>query len=273
MTDRAPAPADPGAVVNGFFDRALVLTLARAGRRQERVRARLGALGIRFDFLPGFDGAALDRTALARDGLYDADRARRVDRFGREMNAGELGASLSHRRAYEEAVRNGWRRVLVFEDDLVPRPADLPALGAALSELPEDWDLVWLGYTNFERVTLRDRLKQAVYVPMAAMRLLKWTPAEVLRFHPKPYSAHLRRAGLHHCAHAYAVSLAGARKLLELQTPVAWVADQLLVHAVLAAKVKAFVTEPQFFDQERYAAPVEGGEPASYITDRTRSPP
>jgi len=264
-----PAAADPGAVIGGFFDRVVVLTLARARGRQERVRERLGGLGVRFEFMEGVDGAALDREALARQGLYDAALARRADRFGREMNAGELGASLSHRRAYEEAIGHGWKRTLIFEDDLVPRAADLPALGAALSELPEGWDLVWLGYTNLERVTLRDRLKQAIYVPMAAVGLLKWTPGEVLRFHPRPYSAHLRRAGLHHCAHAYAVSLAGARKLLEAQTPVAWVADQLLVHLVLSAKVEAFVTEPQFFDQERYAAPVEGGEPASYITNRS----
>lgn len=253
--------------LDALFERAFVLTLKRAVGRQARVSERLGAAGIRFEFLEGFDKATLDPERLVQRGLYDPKLARRADRYGREMSGAELGCALSHRRVYEDVVRNGWRKVLVFEDDAVPRTEDLPLLESAFAELPDGWDLVYLGYTNFERVTLHDRLKQAMYVPMAAVRLLKWTPAQILRFHPKPFSPHLRRAGLHHCAHAYAVSLSGAKKLLEAQTPVAYIADQLFIHMVLSAKLRAFVTEPQFFDQERYSKPAPAGEPQTYVQD------
>jgi glycosyl transferase family 25 len=261
----AHGAANPFAFLGGWFDRIFVVTLARARDRQARLRERLA--GLPFEFLEGFDKAHLDPAALAREGLFDPAAARRVDRFGRDMGMGQLGCSLSHRKIYEDTVRNGWKRVLVFEDDAVPRLDDLPRAEAALAELPPDWELVYLGYENFEQVTLRDRLKQALYVPMAAARLLKWTPAQVLRFHPRPFSPHLKVAGLHHCTHAYAISLEGARKLLEAQTPVAWVADQLLIHLVLSARLRAFLTEPQLFDQERYAAPAEGAEPGSYVNE------
>jgi glycosyl transferase family 25 len=255
--------ADPFAALNGFFDRILVVTLARARDRQARLRERLA--GLRYELLEGFDRAHLDLGELVSTGSYDPARARRVDRYDREMNPGQIGCALSHRRIYEETVRNGWRRVLVLEDDAVPRLADLPAAAAALSELPDGWELVYLGYEKFERVTVHDRLKKATYLVLAALRLMKWTPAQILRFHPRPFSAHLLAAGLHLCTHAYGFTLAGARKLLAAQTPTAFVADHLLIHLVLSGELRAFVTRPQLFDQERYAAPAAGGEPGSFV--------
>jgi glycosyl transferase family 25 len=177
------------------------------------------------------------------------------------MKPGQIGCSLSHRKVYEETARNGWRRVLVLEDDVLPRASDLVALPAAMAELPDGWDLAYLGYGNLRRVTVRDRLKQAVYVVAAALRLMKWRPSQVLRFHPRPFSEHLDAAGLHHGTYAYAVSASGARKLLEAQTPLAYVADQLFVQLVLSGRLRAFVTKPRFFDHED--APE--GEPRSFV--------
>jgi glycosyl transferase, family 25 len=257
------AGAAPFEVLGRFFDRILVVTLARAQERQARVRQRLA--GLPYEFLEGFDKVHLDRAALAREGLYDEATARRASRYGRDITLGHLGCSLSHRKIYEETVRNGWRRVLVFEDDVVPRPEALPTAAAALAELPPDWELVYLGYENFETVTLRDRLKQAAYLGLAAARLMKWTPAQVRRFHPRPFSPHLRVAGLHHCTHAYGFTLEAARKLLAAQTPVARNADQLLIHLVLGGELRAFVTEPQLFDQERYEAQAAGLAHDSFV--------
>lgn len=235
-------------LLNRTFDRIFVVTLARATDRQARVRSRLA--GLDYEFFHGFDRQVLDLQRLAREGVYAPDRARRVDRFSRDMGPGQVGCSLSHRKIYEQAIANGWQRVLVLEDDVVAREDDLPQLGDALVQLPERWDVLYLGYTNFETVTTRDRVKQASYVVLSALRLMKWTPREILRFHPKPFSPNLRSAGLHHCTHAYAFTLEGAKKLLDAQTPVAFPADQLLVHLVLRGEIRAFVTEPKFFDQE-----------------------
>ncbi|MFT3913996.1 MAG: glycosyltransferase family 25 protein [Anaeromyxobacteraceae bacterium] len=262
------AAAGPGRfeALNAFFDRILVVTLARAKDRQARLRERLA--GLRYELLLGFDKAQLDFAALARDGVYDPARARAVDRHGREMKPGEVGCSLSHRKIYADAVREGWGRVLVLEDDAVPHVEAMAGAAEALGELPEGWELVYLGWENFETVTLRDRLKQAAYVGMAAARLMKWTPSQILRFHPRPFSPHLKTAGLHHCTHAYAFTTAGARKLLEAQTPTAYVADQLLIHLILSGQLRAFVMEPQLFGQERHAMTADELKSESFVTQR-----
>lgn len=229
------------------FDRIFVVTLERATDRQARVRERLA--GLEFEFHLGVDKRALDRERLRAEG-YDEEASRRASRHSHPMTPGEIGCALSHRQLYRTALEHGWERVLVFEDDVLPRRAELGALPGALAQLPESWELLYLGYSNFERVTAGQRAKRAAYLALSAAGLMKWTPQEVRRLLPAPYSQNLRRAGLHHCTHAYAFTREAARKLLAAQTPLAFVADQLLVHLVLRGELEAFVVDPKLFEQE-----------------------
>lgn len=245
--------------LNGWADRVFVVTLARAMERQAHIREALR--GLAFDFHVGADKASLDLAALERDGRLVSWRGvRRLTGKPRPMKPGEAGAALSHRQIYEEMVRSGIRRAIVFEDDVRPRDEDVALLPAALGQLPEDWDLVYLGYTRFERVTAGQRAKRLLYLALAPLRLVPWKAGEALRLHPRPWSENLRRAGYHDGAYAYAVSLEGARKLLAAQTPLAHVADHVLVNLVLSGALRAFVTEPKMFDE--VSASITG--PASY---------
>jgi glycosyl transferase family 25 len=241
----------PYAALNAFFDRIFVITLRRATERHERLPERLR--GLRYELLWGTDKADLDLAALEADGTYSDARARRATRYRKPMTLGQIGCSLSHRRIYEAAIENGWQRVLVFEDDVAPRAEALAGMAAALAELPPDWELVYLGYERGERARPRDRVKQATYLALATVGLHHWTPRQVLGLYPRPFSPHLRVAGKHHCTHAYGFTLSGARKLLAGQTPVAYPSDQLLLHLCMGGTLRAFVTDPKFFDQDSIA--------------------
>ncbi len=248
--------------LNGWADRILVVSLPRARDRRARVAARLAGLDFRFS--DGVDKQDLDRERLVREGVFDETRTPRSYRHRREMNLGEIGAALAHRRVYAEAVANGWRRVVVFEDDVLPREAELARLPDALSQLPGDFELCYLGYMGRERPSAWQRTKQALYVALGPLGVVPWSSGEALRLHARPFSPNLRRAGLHMCTHAYVVSLAGARKLLEAQTPVAFRADWAVPYLVLRGRLSAFVTVPRFFDQEG-PADVPAGAPTSYV--------
>lgn len=260
----APGAARAFAFLNGWADRIFVVSLARAAERRARTRARLAGLDYRF--LDAVDKLDLDRAELVASGVYDERRTPRAFRHRAEMPLGHIGCSLSHRAIYEQIVAHGWRRVVVLEDDVVPGPGDLELLPAALGQLPESWELCYLGYLGNEAVTPRARLKRALYVALAPLGLSRWRPGEALRLLPRPLSPNLWRAGRHLCTHAYAVTLEGARKLLAAQTPVAFRADQLLAYLVLRGKIDAYVAHPVFFDQEALAGIAPGeGAPASYI--------
>ncbi len=238
--------------LNGWADRILVISLDRARDRQARLRDRLR--GLRYELFPATDKRELDRAAIVKDGTYDESRTRRAFRHTRDMSDGEIACALSHRRVLEAAVRSGWARTVIFEDDVVPA-AGLAVLPAALSQLPAGWDLCYLGYAKNEAPRWRDRAKRALYVALAPLRLVRWRTGEAMRLLPRPFSANLRLAGLHDYAVAYAVSLEGARKLLAAQTPVSLRADWLLASQVVQGRVSAFLAEPRAFDQDLVDAP------------------
>lgn len=268
MTDATRAAAAPQHAaafefLNGWADRTLVLTLPRAAGRQARLRERLA--GLRYELCNGVDKAELDRARLVRDGVYDEALAIRLHRHGATMPLGAIGCALGHRAMHERMLREGWRRMLVLEDDVLPLP-DLQLLPPALAQLPEGWDLCYLGFFKYERVTAALRAKQAAYLALSSLRLMKWTPREVLRLYPRPFSENLRRAGLHHCTHAYAVSREGARKLAAAARPIAANVDNLITRLVMRGELDAFITSPKFFEQDHLAgiAPPDG-TPTSFI--------
>ena len=79
-------------------------------------------------------------------------------------------------------------------------------------------------------------------------------PASMLRnVLPRPFSSCLMKAGFHDCTHAYAISLEGAKKLLEAQTPVQFRADNLLSALVLKRKLNAFISKSNLFNQEIFS--------------------
>jgi glycosyl transferase family 25 len=234
--------------LNGWADRIFVVSLRRAVERRARIIERLA--GLRFEFLDAVDKKDLDRDRLVRERAYDESPTRRAYRHRHDMTLGAIGCALSHRKLYEDMVAKGWDRMVVLEDDVVPRVPEVAGIADALAELPPTWELCYLGYWQNEVVTTTTRLKQLSYVALAPLGLSRWRPGETLRLVPRAYSAHLRRAGRHMCTHAYAVSREGARKLAAAQTPVALAADQLLTMMVLGGRLDAYVAVPALFDQE-----------------------
>jgi glycosyl transferase family 25 len=265
--ERSAGGAGALAVLNSYFDKILVLTLRRASDRQERVRRVLA--GVEYELFHGVDKHDLDPDDLLRRGIYDARRARALHRHGKAMTLGEIACALSFQEIYRRILEAGWRRVLVFEDDVDPVPEAIPALPAVLSQLPADWELVYLGYSKHEVVTPALRLKRAAYRVLSALRLMKWTPREVANLLPRPYSANLMMAGFHDCLHAYGITPSGARKLLAAQTPVALAADTAVSRLVMRGELAAFAAVPVLFGQAGGIGPQRTGP--SYI-DRSTEP-
>jgi glycosyl transferase family 25 len=250
--------------LNGWADRIFVVSLRRAEGRRALIRERLA--GLDYSFVDAFDKLDLDRARLTREGVFDERRTPRAYRYKAEMPLGHIGCSLSHRALYEQIVGNGWRRVVVFEDDVVPVDSALVHLPDALQQLPEDWELCYLGYWRNAALTVRDRVRQALYVALSPFRLVCWRPGEAMRLLPRRFSPNLLAGGRHLCTHAYAITAEGARKLLAAQTPVAFNADQLLAFLVLRGRISAYATIPKLFDQDAIAGNAPpAGAPASYI--------
>ncbi len=241
-------PANIDDLMHQYFDKILVVSVPRFTDRHERLKQSLA--GLQYDLFWGADKLKIDYDTAKTDGTYDEQKAKKLQRQGKVLNTGEIACSLSHRMVYAAMIKNNWKKVLILEDDVLPIAENLAALPAALDELPVNWELVYLGYLKHEKVTTGLKVKQLFYKIISALGMMAWSYKMVSNFLPKPYSAHLKKAGFHDCTHAYAISLEAAKKLLAAQTPVVYRADDLLSATVMKGALQAFVTEPKFFDQE-----------------------
>lgn len=243
-------PTDTVHFLQQYFDKILVVSVPRFADREQQVKQHLQ--GLSFDFFWGVDKLELDMDVAIRDGVYDEDKTKKLHRLEKPLNLGELACSLSHRKVYEAMIKNGWKKILILEDDIWPLYNNLALLPRALKELPTQWELVYLGYLKHEQVTVQLKLKQLGYKILSSLGLMKWNFTMVSNLLPKPFSSHLKKAGFHDCSHAYAITLEGAKKLLKAQTPVVHRADDLLSYTILEGDLTAFVTDPKFFDQESF---------------------
>lgn len=246
--------------LNDFFDRIVVITLRRATTRHERLVRALA--GLRYELFHGTDQRDLDLEELTDRGLYDPDRARKLHRFGRTMTLGHIACVMSHVSVWRQVLAGPHRRVLILEDDAVPCPTGLPFVSEALAELPRSWDLVYLGYGRNERVTTRLRLNRLCYMALGAAGLLYLSGREASRVLPRPFSEHLRRAGLHDQTHAYAVTPVAAERLLRFQEPIALNVDTGITRVILRDEIEAYVTNPRAFHQSGLDSYIRCTEPS-----------
>ena len=230
--------------LNQYFDQVYVLTLERAHERQAAIRESLQGLQYRFFF--SVDKQSMNVDALIASGQYDPAAARRHHRYGKDLQPGQLGCALGHRMIYEDILQQGYRRVLILEDDVEPVPELELYLAAVLQELPENWDLL---YFDYDKHRTPRPLKQVWYHVQHALGLLKWPHLQIRNLYSRPFSPHLRRAGFHDYTSAYALSALGAKTLLQLQTPVSYVADNLLATAATNGIIRSFISDPRLFHQ------------------------
>lgn len=239
--------------LENYFDKILVITLERAGERQQQVKQHLR--GLSFDFFYGTDKQNLSWDQIIQEGVYDDEKAKKFNRYGKGMILGHLACALSHRSVYEYVLEKGYKKVLIFEDDVVPLYENLNKLPLAINELPEDWEMVYFGYAKNEEATPSLKRKQLFYKVLSPLGLIKWTPLMVNNLLPKDYSKHLKNAGFHDLLHAYAVTREACIKLVAAQTPVVFNSDPLISHLIMNGRLKAFITQPQFFIQEQLLDP------------------
>jgi hypothetical protein len=76
---------------------------------------------------------------------------------------------------------------------------------------------------------------------------LKWNHRIINNLYPRPFSGHLKRAGMHDGPYAYAITLDAAKHLLKKQTPVSYLADDVLAYAITDDELNAFLTSPKLF--------------------------
>ncbi|HVX50269.1 MAG TPA: glycosyltransferase family 25 protein [Chitinophagaceae bacterium] len=234
--------------LNNFFDHIYVMTIRRATERQEKLHKVLK--GLNFNFLIGADNKDFNVDELVKKGVFDPVKAKEVHRYNKPFNMGMLGCTITHRMVYEDVVKKGYKKVLIFEDDILPSEDGLKLFPNILKELPADWEMIYFDYNKNTERTPAGFIKQKFYHVQKAFGGLNLTHKTIDNLYARPYSNHLKIAGHHDFGSAYALTQSAAQKLLQLQTPIAYWSDHLLAYAASNRLVNAYLTVPKLFVQE-----------------------
>lgn len=113
---------------SGFFDRVIVINLARRPERMERFSKSLGD----WPFQPPQRFEAVDGLLAAPPSCWD-------------KGPGAWGCLLSHRAVLDAAIADQVKSLLVLEDDALAAPNFQTLVEKFLARVPADWDCLMLG--------------------------------------------------------------------------------------------------------------------------------
>lgn len=173
------------------FSEVFVISLARRPARRQRMLSSLWEMEISGRVVDAVDGRMLNSSVLRHLGV-DLLPGYQDPYSGRTLTKGEVGCFLSHYSIWEEVAARGLARVVVFEDDVRFESNFKRRLERLMEEVEAQelaWDLIYLGRKQVN-------------------------PEEELAVEGLPG---LVVAGYSYWTLAYALSLAGARKLLASQ--------------------------------------------------------
>ncbi len=231
--------------LNSYYDKIYVVTVAAAEQRRELFEKRFE--GLDYSFFFGADKNLFTVDEVEKNGTFSETLARHHHRFGKTMKHGEIACSLSHRYIYEEVIKEGLTRVLIMEDDAVPDPSLLFNIPSVLLEIPEDCELLMWGWDKNGEEPGSAALKKGIYHVKHSLGRLKWNHKMIRNLFAKPFTAHLKKAGFHDYTYAYAISNSAASKLIKMQTPVQYIADNLLAHAATNELLNGYIVYPKLF--------------------------
>jgi len=135
--------------------RCWVISLPEAADRRKQIERTFGEAGVKFAFETAVDGRTVNP-----DSYVDADLVRQ--NIGRDLSAGEIGCSLSHRRLYRQILNEpDLPGAFIFEDDVTVSPNINSVLSAVLEMVGNGNDSLLVHLTGQHMLRYRDILLSA----------------------------------------------------------------------------------------------------------------
>ena len=232
-------------LLNQYYDKIYVLSVESAAARRKLFAERFK--GLEYSFFFGADKNKFSIEEVKQKGIFSEELTRQHHRYSKTMKHGEIACSWSHKMMYEEMLANNFTHILIFEDDAVPDENKMKQIPEILKEIPPDCELLMWGWNKNDVNNTGAILKKFFYPFQHRIGLLKLNHTVIDNLYAKPFSRHLKKAGFHDYTYAYAISKTGAEKLLKMQTPIQYIADNLLAHAATNKILSSYIVWPKAF--------------------------
>lgn len=233
--------------LNIYFDHIYIITLERATERHDHIQKELQ--GLQYELFFGKDKNNFSLEELKSQNIYNDDLAKKHHRYGKSMQPGAIGCAWSHAAVYQDTIKNNYQRVLILEDDIVINKNTAYLFAEILKVLPKNWELLYFGFAGGENIPANAFFKKLFYHSVRFLKGIKFTHRTISNLYPREITKNLYAAGYHDCTHAYAITISAAKKLLQLQTPISFLSDNLLAFAATNKLLNSYIIMPKIIDQ------------------------
>lgn len=245
--------------LNKYFDKILLLTIERNLYRLPDIRKNFN--GLNFEVFMGVDGSKLNIPELKEQGviakniddIYMQDSIHYMNMPVKPLLNNQIAVASSHKKIYQYVKDNGFNKVLILEDDAIPVEKNLHLIEKTLTQVPDDWELLFLGHIYNNDFSFWGRLRYYHFINFL-YRIGFRTDAVVRKkkSYPSDFSSLIKKQGGHIGTHAYALHGAGAEILLKKQTPLTHGAsDFLTMDAAAKNQIRAYTCKHMFFEQNQ----------------------
>jgi GR25 family glycosyltransferase involved in LPS biosynthesis len=121
-------------MLNNYFDKIYILNLKKRSDRLNELLPKLESLSIdNFKIFNGIDGSLMKNIWRVYGNKYFS-------------NENYLACSLSHISIWNDAILNGYKKILILEDDVKIINSINEKIVYYNDQIPENWDLLYLGF-------------------------------------------------------------------------------------------------------------------------------
>ncbi len=192
--------------ITDLFD-CRVINLARHPHRLEQFLGQNATAGFDIERFDAIDGSSIEIGTAIANGIIAN---------GAKFTTGAVGVAMSHREIWHESIARA-KCVLVFEDDAVLRHDFRDVLPPLVAQLPDDWEIVLLGYNTDSVLDLK---LWGGGISLHGFFSVQYpTPAQLSDFAASkaPVGVHRLNNAFGICA--YAISPSGAKRLISACFP------------------------------------------------------
>lgn len=236
--------------LNKYFDHIFVISIDRNKKRLESFLRQNN--GINIEVFQGFDGKKIYPEIESISQFPSSFFIKHNLNFERAIywNKSQLGCAMSHYYLQKEIVKRKLFKTLILEDDAIIVKENIQSFVQSCNEIPESWELFYLGYNpvsrwsenKFTRQILR--VKHLIY-PVSPDGLTSGSLSN--RFFSVSFSPLLNLPGVYGGAHAYALSYEGALKILNIDNPLSLGADTTMMYANYYRLINGFSLKKRLF--------------------------
>ena len=147
---------------NEFFDKIYCVNLDRRKDRWNHAFDQFDKLGLNVKRISAVDGSVKKFNKVKS---VDPNKMEESLDGHRYISPAEAGITFSHKTILMDAIANGYDKILMLEDDCQFTDNFLNKFTQTTSELPEDWDLFYLGgqYWLGDPIGYSNRLNKTNY--------------------------------------------------------------------------------------------------------------